>query len=138
MIDYNFKGYDWTEVADYFGIKQEEKVLSEGDDESERLTIPEKATVKYYVNNTFITLETSYEEEVIREKLISYLWKQMDMGKGEFINNTREVLNAYLDALIEQVEEISYASPVLKGMRDIESDHTFLSWFTHNLESLWS
>lgn len=79
------------------------------------------------------------EEEVLAEKIKQHIYSNIDYSRGEFRDKQMRIdLEDFLEALIEESEEIDYNTPVYRGILAVESDETFAKWICNNLETLWS
>lgn len=138
MKEYNFEGYDWTELTDFFGIEQDSRPLFD-DGEPDDPQVMEKVKVTYFLNNTEVTIQTEDREEVLLEKLKRFLGSNLEKNNWERLDpEVREAVNAFLDVLIEESKKINYSGPAIKGIRELEDDFTFYQWFTDNLGGMWT
>jgi len=103
-----FKGWDWTEVTDYF-------------DRSKKFD---------YKNPIKVTSETFIEyEEKIAESFGKWLLEHCQ-------NKTAiKICRLYTKKISEMPE---YAAPLWEGLYKIESDETFAQYFTHLLRGMWT
>ncbi|MEM5592869.1 hypothetical protein AAHH67_15880 [Niallia circulans] len=138
-MSYQFKGFDWTELAECWGIKVEEQGLSL-DNNLELMNdfkVPEKIEITKYINKTKMVFTVDDEEEVLAQKIKNYIWDNLD--EDGFKNpQIRTDINNFLKALIEESEETDYSNPVYKGILAVEDDNTFAQWICGTLEKLWS
>lgn len=142
MTKYIFKGHDWFELVEYFGLEQKETLIPIHDPHGEvdmelSFYTKEKISMIRVINGMKITFELKEKEEVELEKLKQYLHSRLSAIREGEIDDTREVLMAYLDKLIESSENRDYNSPVFKGIKSIEDDEVFIKWFVHCLEDMW-
>lgn len=141
---YKFKGYDWTELAECWGIKVERKPLnvftSDGKkDKDLNLSVPEKIEVIHHINGTTMKFLVEDEEEVLAEKIKQHIRSNLTFGGDGFKDKKmREDLNNFLTVLIKEEEQWGYNAPVYKGILEVEDDFTFSKWVCDNLERLWT
>lgn len=141
-MGYEFKGYDWMELAECWGIKVERKPLNVfttngKEDKDLNLSVAEKIEVVKHINGMTMKFVVDDEEEVYAEKIKQHIRKSLTLGEDGFDNKQiREDLNNFLKKLIE--EEHGYNTPVYKGILEIEDDYTFATWVCGNLERLWT
>jgi hypothetical protein len=136
-----FKGFDWSELAECWGISVEEQPLTalvEGTDEIFELgKVPEKIDKTIFVNGNSVIFTLIDDDEVLAEKIKQYLWLNVDSTHGTFKDTQiRTDIHNFLKALIEGDD--GYDTPVWKGLLLIKSDHTLTQWITTNLEKMWT
>ena len=138
-MTYEFKGYNWTELAECWGIKAEERPLIKGSENQEDwLMVPETIDISYHINNTSMVFTTSDSEEVLAEKLKVYILEHMLSDETEQQIQMRRDMNSFLEALVKETQGLNYSTPAYRGILAIESNHTFAQWFCHNLEKkMW-
>lgn len=126
-------GIDWAELVNYFGLEQKHESFLE----MEEITIPESAEKVYYFGSETIKVSTSEKNHVEEIKLRNFI--QEKLQENEESNEVREVLNEFLDKLIENGKEyiIEDTLNMLKAIRAIESNSEFCWWFINNLEAMW-
>jgi len=124
-----FKGIDWRELAEHWGIKQEMKVITDG------ISVPETIKKKIVVNAKIVIFEIDDEDELIAEKLRQYIWNHYDMESATIDKQIKQDMKDFLQALCK---DEYHNTQMFKALLNVDEDHTFLTWFTHNLESMWS
>lgn len=145
MTEYKFKGYDWTELAECWGITVMDQMmnvigLEDEDDEEIRdlFMTPESIDIRYHINGTPMIFTTEDEEEVLAEKVKMHIKEELFHKENQSV---RDDVNSFLEALIQESEDgagADYNYPVYKGMLEVENNHTFGKWIIHNLELLWA
>lgn len=84
---------------------------------------------------------SSYSMKEQQELLDIYLREVqadvMDNSDDEY-NKDAKMVRQFLDALIEQSDDIDYYTPLWRGLSCIESDYTFISAFRSLIPHLWS
>lgn len=133
MMTYEFKGYNWEELAECWGIEVGERPLVKDNNGDNFLMVPESVDIYYHINNTRMLITTDNPEEVLAEKIKSYIHEHIS---GE--NKVREDMNRFLEALIKESEGHDYSAPAYKGILAIKDDETFAQWFVYNLEKMWT
>lgn len=139
---YEFKGYDWCELAECWGIKVTPEPMTakvQGTDEVMHLgDRPEKIDKIFYVNGTRITFELTDEEEVLAEKIKQHIQNTLNTS-GDFMSRTmRPDLVKFLNKLADEEEQSGFNAPVFRAIATLESDFTLAQWVINNLEKLWS
>ena len=126
-------GLDWVELVNYFGLEQKYELFLEKED----VTIPESAEKVYYFGAETIKVSTSEKEHVEEIKLRNFI--QEKLQEHEESNEVREVLNEFLDKLIENGKDylIEDTLNMLKEIRNIQINSEFCWWFINNLEAMW-
>lgn len=121
---YEFKGYDWEELADCWDIDVSED---------------EFAIVNIFMNGEKISITTYDYEEVIAYKIKKHIWNNLDMSSGNFKDKSiRDDLHRFLKALIKESKKLDHNFPVYKGMLKVKGDYTLARWVCDNLEKLWT
>lgn len=146
MKKYKFKGYDWMELAECWGIEvgytEWTTTFLGGDNEEKKLLsevfepFPETIDVTYYVNNTEFTVTTSDSDEVYMEKIKRYISSRMD-NQEELEEMTKDI-RRFLQALYKESKEVDYNYPVYEGMLNIKDDFTLCQWVLKSLSKLWT
>lgn len=142
-MSYKFKGFDWTELAECWGITAEPQpfmVNVVGESEPHELgKVSEKIEVTKFINGIKMVFTIDDEEEVLAEKVKQHIFSNIDFsGDGFKDKQMRKDLESFLNELIKEEEEHGYNAPVYKGILQVESDETFAKWICYNLESLWT
>lgn len=142
-MSYEFKGFEWTELAECWGIKVEDvptMVNVVGEKEPIQIgSLPEKIDIRMCINNTSMIFTTFDDEEVLAEKIKRHIKSNINFSKGEFKDKqVRTDLEDFLKALIKESKEIDYNHHVYEGILKVESDETFARWICNNLEELWT
>lgn len=139
-MSYKFKGFDWVELAECWGVIVEEKpILDDSPKLKEIFKTKEKIEVTKFINGTKMVFTVDDEEEVLAEKIKQHIYKNLDYDVGRFKDKQMRVdLEDFLKALIKESEKIDYNTPVYKGILAVENDETFAKWICSNLETLWS
>lgn len=141
MTDYKFKGYDWLELAECWGIETKPRIpdwLYQLHDEDEEIEgFPEEAEIKFKVGGSTIRVSTNIEEEVLTEKIIKHITRTLARNvDNDASKQMRADINRFLDALIE--EEFGYSVGMYQALKEIECNHTLAQWIIRHLESLWT
>ncbi|MFJ7976657.1 hypothetical protein ACIQZI_13290 [Peribacillus sp. NPDC096379] len=142
-MNYKFKGYNWIELAECWGIEvgyDYLNVVGENADEmKELLKSPESIEITKYINGTKMVFTTNNEEEVLAEKVRRHILSSLDKETGDFKDKQIRIdLNEFLKALIIQSKKVDYAYPIYEGILAVEDDDTLARWICNSLESLWS
>lgn len=132
---YKFKGYDWTELAECWGITVEETPMIKND-ETNMFMMKEKIEVVKYFNNTRVVFTVDDEEEVLAEKVKRFIIDKLCNNYDE-LNDIR-VRTDIENFLKELIKEGGYCTPMYEGMLKIESNTMFAKWVCNNLEMLWN
>lgn len=143
-MSYEFKGFDWTELADCWGITVEEQPinvvgLEDNSELEEMFKVKEKIEVTKLINGMKMVFTVDNEEEVLAEKVKQHIRNNLALGGDGFKDKQIRIdLENFLKALIKESEKIDYNAPVYKGILEVESDEVFAKWICNNLETLWS
>ncbi|MDN4608968.1 hypothetical protein [Sporosarcina highlanderae] len=140
MSEFKFKGYDWSELAECWGLEVKEQPFFASGTDGEVVnlgTIPEKIEKEYRINSTTMKVLLTDEEEVQAEKIKQFILSNLDAG-GFKHPHIRTDIHDFLKALINESEKLDYSTPVYEGLLKIEDDHTLATWITYNLEMLWT
>ncbi len=124
-----FKGIHWRELAEQWGIRREMKEITD------ILNVPETIKKKIAVNGKIVIFEIDDEDELIAEKLKQYIWDHYDMESNTLDNQIKQDMKDFLRALCKHE---FHNTQMFEALLNIEEDHTFLTWFTHNLENMWT
>lgn len=125
----DFKGFHWRELAEYWGIRQETKEFTDG------IYNPEIVMKKIVVNGKKVIFEIDDEDELIAEKVKRYIWDHYDMESDTLDNQIKRDMKDFLQALCKHNY---HNKQMYEALLNVEEDHTFLTWFTHNLENMWT
>ena len=141
MIEYKFKGFGWSELAECWGLEVNEQPFTVGTTDEEMVNVgntPEDIEKVYRINGTTMKVTLTDEEEVQAEKIKQFIWSNLN-GYGDFKNpQIRTDIHNFLKALVIESNEIDYNAPVYEGLLNIKNDHTLATWITLNLELLWT
>mgnify|MGYP001167313036 FL=1 len=124
-----FKGVHWRELAGHWGIRQETKEITKG------IYNPETVMKKIVVNGKKVIFEIDDEDELIAEKVKRYIWNHYDMGSDTLDNQIKQDMKDFLRALCKHKY---HNTQMYEALLNVDEDHTFLTWFTHNLENMWT
>ncbi|MEK4025286.1 hypothetical protein [Sporosarcina sp. FSL W7-1283] len=142
MSEYKFKGHDWSELAQKWGVEviaKPPKWAKQLNNEDDSWNLPEEIEVTHLINGMRVKFNIDDEEEVLAEKVKQYIRFNIDYSKAEFKDRQmRADMNNFLKALIEQSKELDYNYPVYEGILSVECDYTFANWFCENLERMWT
>lgn len=138
--EYKFKGFDWTELAECWGLKAEKseskwlRMFSDEDD------VPFKPVkVDYFINKRKVTFEVDEEDEILAEKIKSHIRDNLDLITAKFKDESmRDDIHRFLKALINESKQIDYNYPIYEAMLELNDDWTICKWVTNNLEMLWT
>lgn len=134
-MSYIFKGYDWTELANCWGIEVKEKPLIKDSD----LKISERIDITKYINGMMITFTVDEYDEVLAEKVKNHIKSNLDLSSGNFKDDSmRDDIHNFLKSLIKESRELDYNYPVFEGILKIEDDYTLMRWICDNLHNLWT
>lgn len=111
-MEYEFKGWDWTELVPVFGLEAEFE-------KSEN--VPASAS---------LAAEVEFGERLANE-IRSYILRPEEEVKEIIIH-----LRAFLQKIIDC--ELGYDIPFWQGILNVEDDHTFLQIYAHNVTSMWT
>ena len=127
-------GIDWAELVNYFGLEQKHETFLVVED----ITVPESAEKVYYFGSETIKVSTSEKDHVEEIKLRNFIQEKLQENKES--NEVREVLNEFLDKLIENGKDyvIDDTLNMFKAIRNIKSNSEFSWWFINNLEAMWA
>jgi hypothetical protein len=139
---YKFKGWDWTELAECWGITVNKKDIrytdANGNEETFTTHFPETLQVTKYINGKRCTFQIDDEEEVLTEKIKQHMYNNLENGGTDFINKEmRTDIHDFLRALIN-ADEGGGDVPAYRGILEIESDWYLVRWMAHNLETMWT
>ena len=109
MSNYNFDGYDWTELAEYFNVTTVNLDADEWDED----------TTEYLAKHIWNTFHYGTEEEATN-----------------VVNACRAYLTAYIN--LNNTLDLRYSIPLMMGLMAIEHNETFLSYFIQLLPCLWT
>lgn len=144
MSEFKFKGWDWGELADCWGItvntgEESPKFIDNGDGTSTLDWEPHERIEKtIWVGDQKVTFTTEDEEVILETKIIQHMSDNLG-NDGEFIDpQMRTDIHNFLEALIEQSKNWDYHYPVYEGILKIESDSTLVSWMRIGLTSMWT
>jgi hypothetical protein len=112
--NYEFKGWDWTELAPVMGMEEELKQLED-------------------VPKDYMKSEKALAENM-SAKIRSYMCP-MDCTEEE----KQEVIG-HLRAFLKKVADVTpgYSRPFYKGILAVENDDTFLQIYAWNLICMWT
>ena len=99
------------------------------------LNVPETIKKKIAVNGKIVIFEIDDEDELIAEKLKQYIWDHYDMESNTLDNQIKQDMKGFLRALCKHEY---HNTQMFEALLNVEEDHTFLTWFTHNLENMWT
>lgn len=150
MSEYKFKGYDYSELAECWGLEAKVEIpdwlkkINSNDDEDENenmnslMGIEETVELTFNIGYQTIKVSTDDSEQVEREKIRQHIAKYLLRGNGtpEEIVKVRSEANAFLLALVEG--EYGYSAGVYKAISEIESNHTFAQWMIQHMEGMWT
>lgn len=141
-MTYKFKGFDWTELAECWGITVEEKplnIISDDQEFKDMMKVPESIEITKRINGMKIVFTVIDEEEVLAEKIKQHIMSNIGLGNGEFENKQIRIdIEEFLKALIKESKQTDYNYPVYEGILKVKSDHSFATWICDNLERLWT
>lgn len=140
---YKFKGYDWEELADCWGlevhqgsetpfIKRDDGFFTHTPDFHEQL---EK---EVWVGSQLIKVTTEDDEEILLHKIREYISEHMNHGEAALDPRVKKDMVDFLTALVEQSKQTDYSYPVFEGILRLDSDFTFVSWFSLALPNMWT
>jgi len=124
-----FKGFHWRELAEHWGIRQETKEITDG------IYNPETIMKKIVVNGKKVIFEIDDEDELIAEKVKKYIWNHYDIESDTLDYQIKQDMKGFLRALCKHEY---HNTQMFEALLNVEEDHTFLTWFTHNLENMWT
>lgn len=124
-----FKGLHWRELAEHWGIRRETEEITDG------IYTPETIKKKIVVNAKVVIFEIDNEDELIAEKLRQYMWDHFDMENATLDKQVKQDMKDFLQALCN---DEYHNTQMFEALLNVDEDHTLLTWFTHNLESMWS
>jgi len=114
MTNYEFKGWDWTELLPVVGMEEEYEKEVEDVDPMDYCKAEEAFGVK------------------MSDKIRRYCFEHTEEETKEFV----EHLRAYLQKVAEF--EHSYYGPYYQGILNLECDEVFLQVYALNLTGMWT
>jgi hypothetical protein len=125
--DMEFKGYDYGELIDAFGIREEYQVHSEN---------------IVTVEGILESLPTFEADELDLKMIEDYIWDHMDDEEGILDARVKAHMTGYLATLRDE-EHVSdstmlAANALLQMAKDDEDDFGFVAWFCLMLPRLWT
>lgn len=147
----NIKGWDWSELADMWGITVGKTIsyIKECEDGtwqfvtepwSEELEEKNPAGViqfekymKYYMDGDFAVRLTD-EEAILSEKIKDFLFSKLDEDTVELPKDIKKDLVDFLNKLAKNTHHGD--KEVIKAIAESQ-DFTLVTWVCRNLRSLW-
>jgi len=124
-----FKGIHWRELAEHWGIRRETREITDG------IVFPETIKKKITVNAKVVIFEIDDEDELIAEKIKQYIWNYFDMEDAKLDEQIKRDMKDFLCALCK---DEYHNTQMYEALVNVDEDYTFIKWFTHNLESMWT
>lgn len=123
----SFKGIDWTELLPVFFTEEQIGQLREMDENA----------MEFEIEDQKEPIGDFFKAAAIHQRL-GFLTAGAATGalnkKG---HQTILELRAFLKALTERAEQITYQHHVFRGLSKTKDDETFLQFFNHLLEFMW-
>lgn len=147
----NIKGWDWSELADMWGITVGKTIsyIKECEDGTwqfvtepwtEELEESNPAGVvkvekymKYYMDGDFAVRLTD-EEDVLSEKIKDFLFSNLDEDTVELPKDIKKDLVDFLNKLAKNTDHGE--KEIIKAIAESQ-DFTLVTWVCRNLRSLW-
>lgn len=111
--NYEFKGWDWTELAPVMGMEEELKEIAS-------------------VPKDYMKLEAVLGKEMA-SKMLRYPDEHTEEETELFIKHLRTFLQ-----LIVDMEHMGHYKPYYEGILKTENNDVFLSVYSRNLTSMWT
>jgi len=115
MKNYEFKGWDWTELVPVIGMEEELQKLDAVDP------------------NEHDKAEDAFGKRMA-EKIRSYSHQHTEEETKEFVTHLR----TFLQKIVEWETKHSYYAPFYQGILNMEDNDSFLQVYARNLRGMWT